>query len=84
MTIYLVIYWQEDNVLENKRHVGISYHTARECEAANITKRYHVVSGDNLSDGLTKPLTPSSHLLLYKEGGPIFCSKGGTKANTKK
>ena len=56
----------------NKRHVGISYHTARECEAANITTRFHVKSEDNLSDGLTKALPNYSHYKLYKDGGPVF------------
>ena len=55
-----------------KRNVGISYHTARECEAAGITKRYHVASADNRSDGLTKALNGSKHCMLYKNGGPVF------------
>ena len=65
----------------NKRHVGISYHTARECEAAQITIRYHVDTKDNLSDGLTKALKPCSHYTLYKDGGPIFCKPVAVQSN---
>ena len=54
-----------------------------ECEAAEITKRYHVRSEDNLSDGLTKPLNPSMHYNLYKDGGRVFCKAFSGKSNTK-
>jgi hypothetical protein len=59
----------------NKQNVGISYHTARECEATKITKRYFVNSEHNTSDGQTKPLKPVPHYTLYKAGGPIFCKE---------
>ena len=55
-----------------ERHLGISYHTARECEAAGITKRYYVKTDHNRSDGLTKALGKISHRNAYHVGGPIF------------
>ena len=67
----------------NKRHVGISYHTARECEAALITTRYHVDTHDNLSDGFTKALKPCSHYTLYRDNGPIFCKPVHVLSNAK-
>ena len=56
-----------------KRHVGVSYHTSRECEAADITRRYHVSTQDNIADGLTKALNNTCHYRIYKTGGPVFC-----------
>ena len=59
----------------NKRNVGISYHTSRECEAAGITIRYHVGTKSNISDGQTKGLPGPDHYRLYKPDGPIFCKE---------
>ena len=55
------------------RHIGISYHTARECEAAGITKRRWVPTDTNQSDGGTKALVKTKFTNLYGVGGPIFC-----------
>lgn len=37
-----------------KRHVALSYHRTKECIAAGIFKYYHVLSGNNPADILTK------------------------------
>jgi hypothetical protein len=55
------------------RHIGISYHIARECEAAGITRRRWVSSPENRSDGGTKALGTTKHTHLYRNGGGIFC-----------
>ena len=59
-----------------QRSYGISYHTARECEAADVTIRRHVISEENKSDGQTKALNRTAHNKLYKSGGPVFCENG--------
>ena len=63
----------EPNSTMAKKHVGVSYHTSRECEAADITRRYHVATNENSSDGLTKALNSTCHYQIYKPGGPVFC-----------
>ena len=37
-----------------KRHVALSYHRTKDCIAAGIFKYYHVLSGNNPADILTK------------------------------
>jgi hypothetical protein len=64
----------------NKRHIGVSYHTARECEAMGITKRYHVRSENNISDGLTKAMNGTKHYKDYKADGPVFCEPWEVKS----
>lgn len=59
----------------NQRHIGISYHTARECEAADITRGRWVCSKENRADGGTKALSRQAHHELYKDGGAIFTIK---------
>ena len=56
-----------------ERHLGISYHTSRECEAAGITLRYHVDTKANISDGLLKALGPNIRKEMHKSLGPVFC-----------
>jgi len=56
----------------NQRHLGISYHTARETEAAGITVRYYTNTKENLADGLTKALGAAEFNAFYKADGPVF------------
>ena len=61
-----------------KRNLGISYHTCRECEAADITRSYWVSTYEQNADGLTKALNKTCHKGQYVDGGPVFSvhSKG--------
>ena len=62
----------EANSALKKRHVGISYHVSRECQAAGITERRHVSSQENRADMCTKALSSSSILAQCQNG--IFCN----------
>ena len=50
-----------------KKWLACSYHRVREAIAGKIIVLHHIVSGDNLADLMTKPLTPNKHQALVRK-----------------
>ena len=51
----------------NKKPIALAYHYVREHQAGGVIKSYHIRSGDNYSDCLTKALNSSLHRGLVYE-----------------
>ena len=51
----------------NKKPIALAYHYVREHQAGGVIKSYHIKSGDNYSDCLTKALNSSLHRGLVYE-----------------
>jgi len=51
----------------NKKPIALAYHYVREHQAGGVIKTYHIKSGDNYSDCLTKALNSSLHRGLVYE-----------------
>ena len=51
----------------NKKPIALAYHYVREHQAGGVVKAYHIRSGDNYSDCLTKALNSSLHRGLVYE-----------------
>ena len=62
----VVINLQMPSSTLKKKHNAVSYHKCREAVAANIIKLGHIPSEKNISDVLTKALSPLSHTSLLK------------------